>query len=73
MRAPRPHEKYIKRRISVDIYNDGCEIAADREIGAFDTNLEGNNAPELTDGEKIDAAAKEIMNEYREAFLELAK
>lgn len=36
-------------------------------------NLEQDDDLELTDDEKIDIVAKRLLNEYRPAFLELAK
>lgn len=36
-------------------------------------DLEQNDYLELTDDEKIDIVAKRLLNEYRPAFLELAK
>lgn len=36
-------------------------------------DLEQDNDLELTDDEKIDIVAKRLLNEYRPAFLELAK
>ena len=36
-------------------------------------DLEQDNDLELTDDEKIDIVAKRLLNEYRAAFLELAK
>ncbi len=36
-------------------------------------DLEQDNDFELTDDEKIDIVAKRLLNEYRPAFLELAK